>query len=715
MADKPLLRKEIPLTGKLITNEDPVIIGTNFRQLTNMRYGRTNPKGIGGHTKINTTALTNPKVRSGIHFRKEQPAESHVLVEAYNSSESASEIYTNETAIPSAGDFGSSIYTPISGAGRGRWSLAPDGYVAYANGEETCLWGGDESQIGGFINYDPADTFSKDYTDQITNTLSTGSENVATLNLVSQSTTNNMLLLHLDNNVTDNSPTTPHTITNTSVTFSSTAVFGSYAGVFNGSAYLSTPGDADFDFSDGTFCIDFRCRISSFTTNNTIFYQKTDVESVAFTLGTSEITEGDTITGKVSTETAIVDYVDITSGTWGGSDAAGTIYAHSASGAFSNEIVTVGGTDSATIAGDFSDYGDNYINFYVGTDQKVHFKIHECYGAGTDIVDITSTAILADTYYHIEIDENGDDWYIFIDGQVKAVLSDSSRAKNYIGTVQIGYDDTDYYSGYIDEYRISNIARHTKDFEVPAAAYSNAAGGTTNTYLYVGSIMPLEGVKFYISTPNTAAAIASIDYWSGSSWVTVGSFSDGTDISGVSFAQTGSMTFTSTAALAKVKSIKGVLLYWYRVEITTLDDNIEIYHVTGTTPFQEIRDIWDGLPRTPNAFYKYTTAYNDYTGNVRNDDYDSGNAATYVNLDALTTSQYILSGFGDRQTGIRFNIVGDKGNTTANTVATVSYWDGSDWASVGNITDDTSEGNISFAQSGLITWNALSDGVEFQT
>jgi len=716
MPDKKLNRKEIPLTGKLITNEDPAIIGVNFRELTNMRYTRTNPKSIGGYSKINSTALTYPKVRSGIHFKKEQPAESHILVEAYNSGETASEIYQNTTAIPDTGDFTSSIYTPDAGADKGRWSLAPDGYIAYANGEETCIWGGNEAQVGGFINYDPSDAFFKDFTDQVSNTISTGSGNVATLNRVAQSTTNNMLLLHLDNNVTDSSPATPHTVTNNNVTFSATKVFGTHSASFNGSnAYLTIPDNADFDFSGGSFCIDSRVYVDDFGAENVLFYQKTDIESIGFTLGNNEISPGDTITGKVSSETAIVDYVDVTSGAWGTSDAAGTIYVHTVSGAFSNEIVTVGGTDSATLDGDFADKGDNYIKFYIDTDQKVKLIVHECYGSGTDVISMESTTISATTWYHIELNENGDNWYIFLNGQQKSALTDSSRCKDYRGTIQIGYCNGAYYDGLIDEYRISNIARHTSNFEIPSAAYSDAGGGTTNTHMYVGSVLPLEGIKFYLSTVNTSAATASVEYWGGSDWVSVSSLSDGTSSGGASLAQTGAMSFTSTEATAKVKSIKGVLLYWYRIEITTLDDNVGIYYITVKAPFQKIKDIWDGFPRKTQSFYKYTTVYNDFTGNVREDDYDSGNAATYVNVHGLTTSQYLLAGFDYPQTGIRFNIVGDKGNDTANTAMSVSYWDGSDWVSVGTITDDTSEGNISFSQSGLVTWNALSDGVEFQT
>jgi len=50
--------------------------------------------------------------------------------------------------------------------------------------------------------------------------------------------------------------------------------------------------------------------------------------------GTTEIKAGDTITGATSTETAVVDRVDLTSGTWAAGDAAGNLYATSISGAF---------------------------------------------------------------------------------------------------------------------------------------------------------------------------------------------------------------------------------------------------------------------------------------------------------------------------------------------------------------------------------------------
>lgn len=45
-ADKPLIRKDIPLKGKLQTFQDPTTIGANFSILRNLRYTDTNIRGV---------------------------------------------------------------------------------------------------------------------------------------------------------------------------------------------------------------------------------------------------------------------------------------------------------------------------------------------------------------------------------------------------------------------------------------------------------------------------------------------------------------------------------------------------------------------------------------------------------------------------------------------------------------------------------------------
>ena len=68
---EPTKKAILALNGKLITAEDPMVIGKNFRTLDNMRYGDQSPKTIGGMTKINSAALSaRPCVRNAFHYRK---------------------------------------------------------------------------------------------------------------------------------------------------------------------------------------------------------------------------------------------------------------------------------------------------------------------------------------------------------------------------------------------------------------------------------------------------------------------------------------------------------------------------------------------------------------------------------------------------------------------------------------------------------------------
>ncbi len=75
------------------------------------------------------------------------------------------------------------------------------------------------------------------------------------------------LLLHLNNNVTD--AATGKTVTNNSVTFSTTKKFGTHSGYFSGSnAYLALADNDDWDFP-GDFTIDFWINMSSLAATQT--------------------------------------------------------------------------------------------------------------------------------------------------------------------------------------------------------------------------------------------------------------------------------------------------------------------------------------------------------------------------------------------------------------------------------------------------------------
>jgi len=650
---------------------------------------------------------------SGFHLKKDQPAQTYVLAQAKNTAGNKG-IVVNKTAIPDAGNFETTaLHTDATGSKTARFSSAPQGNVAYHNGKESLIWGGEEHRCAGLINYDPNGTFSYDYSEQISNTKD-DAQNVAVLHTVAGGIdTNTKLLLHLDNNITDSSGA-PHTVTNNNVTFDAgVKVFGTHSALLNGTtAYLTVPDHADFDFSGGIFTVENRFRSGAALTDyNSIFYQQTYIESVAFTLGASEISAGDTITGKVSAKTAIVDYVDVTGGTWVGGDAAGTIYVHTLSGVFQNEIVTVGGVDSATIAGDFSYHGLNYINFFVDSSGVVWAIVHECYGAGTDVISLsTSTGIIAAAgWYHIELTESGDDWYVFVNGIQRAYVSDSSRAKNYIGVVQIGKDNSGFGKGYRDEIRISKVARHTSDFEVPTEAYST---NTLSAYLKVKSNRPLKAIKLYPKTINTETSdVASVYYWDGAQYVLCTNIVDGTRPGTISLAQAGTISFNSTIDVAKVKYDTGTLVYIYKVYISAVAATTSIYYVTVDAPFQGIKNIWSGETFAPVVCKKYNgTTFLNYTVEVNDFFTDS-----YADLSSLGTSHYLLLGFEKPQQALQFYFVAGKGNTAA-ALATVDYGDGAGFTSVGSYTDwdGTQEGTKSFSKTGVISFAGLDKSKEYK-
>lgn len=92
-----------------------------------------------------------------------------------------------------------------------------------------------------------------------------------------------------------------------------------------------------------------------FKSTSTGWVLQTFGETLAFTSGgTTEIEEGDTIVGATSTETATVDRVIVTSGSWAGGDAAGRLIISAKSGTLQAENLNIdgGASNVATIAGD---------------------------------------------------------------------------------------------------------------------------------------------------------------------------------------------------------------------------------------------------------------------------------------------------------------------------------------------------------------------------
>ncbi len=206
MPDPRSQKKEIPLNGKLLTDE-PASIGVNFQTLKNYQYTDTHIRGIRGMTELGGVANTDTddwgnsddfgnsddwgasgtyfETRNAFHFVKEQPYETHLLAQKFATGGASSAILDCTAAPPSAGDFSSTVVLSNTGTGRGYFCNAPDEKIIFCNGIDTHIWGGNESQCNAFITSTGAITTGGattpvDYSAVISNT-KTDAANIATV------------------------------------------------------------------------------------------------------------------------------------------------------------------------------------------------------------------------------------------------------------------------------------------------------------------------------------------------------------------------------------------------------------------------------------------------------------------------------------------------------------------------------------------------------
>lgn len=262
--------------------------------------------------------------------------------------------------------------------------------------------------------------------------------------------------------------------------------------------------------------------------------------------------------------------------------------------------------------------------------------------------------------------------------------------------------------------------KNTKTDSDNIATMTQDGGGTPTVSLYVGSVLPLDAITFYIVTPNTSTGALSVSDWDGTAWQAVTTLVDSTASAGVPFAVTGKVKFDTTATTAKTSMREGILGFWYRVQITNCDNTTSISRVTLGIPFQRLQDLWDQVTRRFARAYHFDSSsnYNDITINVSQDSffYDTGASggddSTYFDVGGIASPDLIFGSF-ERLQGIQFKLIPGQKNTTAATTMTISYWTGAAWSAL-TITDNTRVSSISLAQSGFVTWHPRDENVEFK-
>jgi len=117
-----------------------------------------------------------------------------------------------------------------------------------------------------------------------------------------------------------------------------------------------------------------------------------EMYSLAFTSGSTEFTVGETLTGATSTAYGIVVDYNVSSGTWAGADAAGTVYLRQTSGTFTGEDLngSVAGSDCASISG-------TATSLSLTIDNALQYAANK--GAGWTISDIYSLSWIQGLLY----------------------------------------------------------------------------------------------------------------------------------------------------------------------------------------------------------------------------------------------------------------------------------------------------------------------------
>lgn len=729
------------------------MIGENdFQDLQNFRYTDSNVSGVSGMTKINSSAPTNKKHRTGIQYDKTSPNENHLLIQSYNDNLNTSIIQQMTQVIPTTGNFAGTVYTisgvwtlstaysigdvifpttyngmyyecMISGTtdtteptwttteyarftdgtatwvGRkgnllGKFSKSPDGTVSYANGKQTLIYGGDEFRCAKFINYDTGSSFTYDYTDRINNDLSDTLNTAIIHPTVDGIDSNTSLLLHLNDDLVDASANT-FTVTNVgAATFTHTVKFGTHALSLNGTTqYLTTPDDTAFDFSSGVWTIDGWYDTGALgATTHTLYFQGSIVSDGLNYLKIYVTSSG-----------AVVLKIVVNGGT--------AFFLTTADGV----ITSASGYQHIEVSENGNDYrifvGGTMYAYSISTVRPLDY---------TSVVTIGASALL-------DIGYSGGAGGAFTVGQVVTDVALGSTAtivansgtiltvKNVNGKFVIGDQITDpisgdnlvdgntvsttcedFWIGNLDELRISKACRHTGNFALMTSEY----GSDSKTYAYIGSTLPgLTGIKFYINKVNASVGTPTIYYWDGTNWTTVGAVVDGTASGGKSMAVTGTMTFADLTELNKPKMVNNIYLYWLKIVWSALDNTTSTYRVTLKTVMQPAVDIWNGSVYPINGCQKYTSAggYEDQLTQVLKQDATTVLVSagtwdyppeTYLSAASFATTSYIYVGSIFRLTGLYFLLPNDQVNANVSSMY-IEYWNGASWTTVGTLDDQT--------------------------
>jgi len=116
-----------------------------------------------------------------------------------------------------------------------------------------------------------------------------------------------------------------------------------------------------------------------------------------------------------------------------------------------------------------------FLNY---TAPDIFFKVSFIDGVGGSVILSAAESISNNTWYHLAVVKNGTTYTSYLDGVQSATITKSFTYPNINSQLTIGSNSAgsnNFFYGWIEEYRVSNVARWTTNFTPPTSAYTTDA------------------------------------------------------------------------------------------------------------------------------------------------------------------------------------------------------------------------------------------------
>lgn len=235
------------------------------------------------------------------------------------------------------------------------------------------------------------------------------------------------------------------------------------------------------------------------------------------------------------------------------------------------------------------------------------------------------------------------------------------------------------------DYTMEVLDSSTTTYAVISALETNANDAV---YICCPCVPSKLGITMLTANSNTATLTVA---YNNNSWTSVSGLSDGTALSGKTFGQSGTISWTQPTDHVPTYMF-GVCGFWLRLTVSAaLSATVTISQVTYGAGFQPLQNVWDGngISALEARFYIATSAayFTYYGSSINISSMVATNDAIYFNTTDLMNAFYIDST--------------STPSTTASVTPHLYYWSGTAWVEVSNLVDNSA----GFTKPGWITFD----------